>query len=263
MHEINLTREQKIVLNLAAMSIAADPSTLVLPEEELRGADWRAVVDETMAQTIPLAAYDMATPYKDYFTETEWQRWKSIAMGVLQSDFEVVNAQAELVKVLQEKGLPYAIIKGTAAAAYYPNPERRALGDIDFLIDPTRQAEVESALLAAGYKKDGTAHISHVIFKKPQAHLEMHFQVAGLPNGELAARVKEFLTPTVFETVQRKQELCAFCAPNDLYHGLIILLHMQHHNLNDGLGLRHLCDWAAYVASTQIKLFGKSGCYRF
>ena len=255
MHEITLTTEQKIVLNLAAMSIVGDPATLVLPEEELRGVNWTEVVDETIAQTIPLAAYDAALPYKQYVPETEWLRWKNVSMGVLQSDFEVVSAQAELVELLNKKGLPYAIIKGTSAAAYYPEPERRALGDVDFLIDPDRQAEVENALVEAGYKKEGVPHISHVIFKKPNAHLEMHFQVAGIPNGELGERVKEFLRPAVFSTVEREREFCTFHAPNDLYHGLIILLHMQHHNLNDGLGLRHLCDWAAYVERTQNESF--------
>lgn len=255
MHEITLTTEQKIVLNLAAMSVADNPTTLVLPEEELRGVNWAEVVDETIAQTIPLATYDVALPYKRYVPETEWLRWKNVSMGVLQSDFEVVSAQAELVELLNKKGLPYAIIKGTSAAAYYPNPERRALGDVDFLIDPDRQAEVENALVEAGYKKEGVPHISHVIFKKPNAHLEMHFQVAGIPNGELGVKVKEFLRPAVFSTVERTREFCTFHAPNDLYHGLIILLHMQHHNLHDGLGLRHLCDWAAYVERTQNEPF--------
>lgn len=255
MHEITLTTEQKIVLNLAAMSVADNPTTLVLSEEELRGVNWAEVVDETIAQTIPLATYDVALPYKRYVPETEWSRWKNVSMGVLQSDFEVVSAQAELVELLNKKGLPYAIIKGTSAAAYYPEPERRALGDVDFLIDPDRQAEVENALVEAGYKKEGVPHISHVIFKKPNAHLEMHFQVAGIPNGELGVKVKEFLRPAVFSTVERSREFCTFYAPNDLYHGLIILLHMQHHNLNDGLGLRHLCDWAAYVARTQNEPF--------
>ena len=255
MHEITLTTEQKIVLNLAAMSVADNPTTLVLPEEELRGVNWAEVVDETIAQTIPLATYDVALLYKNYVPETEWSRWKNVSMGVLQSDFEVVSAQAELVELLNKKGLPYAIIKGTSAAAYYPDPERRALGDVDFLIDPDRQAEVENVLVEAGYKKEGVPHISHVIFKKPNAHLEMHFQVAGIPNGELGGRVKEFLRPAVFSTVEREREFCTFHAPNDLYHGLIILLHMQHHNLNDGLGLRHLCDWAAYVERTQNESF--------
>lgn len=255
MHEITLTTEQKIVLNLAAMSVADNPTALVLPEEELRGVNWVEVVDETIAQTIPLATYDVALPYKNYVPETEWSRWKNVSMGVLQSDFEVVSAQAELVELLNKKGLPYAIIKGTSAAAYYPEPERRALGDVDFLIDPDRQAEVENALVEAGYKKEGVPHISHVIFIKPNAHLEMHFQVAGIPNGELGVKVKEFLRPAVFSTVERSREFCMFHAPNDLYHGLIILLHMQHHNLNDGLGLRHLCDWAAYVERTQNESF--------
>jgi hypothetical protein len=40
-----------------------------------------------------------------------------------------------------------------------------------------------------------------------------------------------------------------FNRPSPFHHGLILLLHTQQHLLNEGLGLRHLCDWAVFVAS--------------
>ena len=39
----------------------------------------------------------------------------------------------------------------------------------------------------------------------------------------------------------------AIYVPSDYHHGLIILLHTASHLLGGGLGLRHLCDWAAFV----------------
>lgn len=38
-----------------------------------------------------------------------------------------------------------------------------------------------------------------------------------------------------------------FRNPEPFYHGLIMLLHMRHHLLAEGMGLRHLCDWAVFV----------------
>jgi len=38
-----------------------------------------------------------------------------------------------------------------------------------------------------------------------------------------------------------------FMSPTPAMHGVIILLHMVHHMVGVGLGLRHLYDWAAFV----------------
>ncbi len=44
--------------------------------------------------------------------------------------------------------------------------------------------------------------------------------------------------------------------PDAFHHGLIMLLHVAGHMINDGgIGLRHLCDWAVYVDKVDISEF--------
>ena len=43
--------------------------------------------------------------------------------------------------------------------------------------------------------------------------------------------------------------------PSVFHHGLIILLHTSHHLLGEGIGLRHLCDWAVFSASLSDEEF--------
>lgn len=250
MHEKDLTREQNILLHLAARNISDDPSSLVLSETALRDIDWNAVLEASRAQAIPLAAFDAATPYKSLIPQEVYTRWKNAAMSVLQSNVSVAQAQTELVEILNENAYPYIILKGQAASAYYPKSELRALGDVDFLIDPKRQTEIETLLLNKGYQKSHGDHPNHVVFRKPRAHLEMHFEVAGVPYGWQGEAVRAFLKNAVFEPKIREQNGERFYAPTDVTHGLILLLHMQHHMLGEGLGLRHLCDWATYVTKT-------------
>lgn len=178
-------------------------------------------------------------------------------MSVLQSNFTVVQAQLDLIDVLEEYSFSYIILKGMEASAYYPNPELRALGDVDFLIDPSQQKPVENALLENGYQKSHADHPNHVIFRKSSAHLEMHFEVAGVPYGWQGEAVRRFLKEAVFQTQKREQEMGNFNAPNDIYHGLILLLHMQHHMLGERLGVRHLCNWAVYINHTYKKAYWK------
>ena len=249
MYELKLTKEQKILLNLTARSIHVNPSAIALSENELENADWKEIAKESIAQAVPLVTFDAATIYKQYIPDDIYTHWKNVVARVLRSDFIVMQSQVDLIELLSDK-YPYIILKGMAAGAYYPNPEMRALGDVDFLIDPTQQAEIEEILLQAGYKKSHGDHPNHVVFRKPGAHLEMHFEVAGVPYGCRGEAVREFLKDAVFEPQKRMHDMGEFSAPNDMYHGLILLLHMQHHMLGEGFGLRHLSDWAVYVAKT-------------
>ena len=44
--------------------------------------------------------------------------------------------------------------------------------------------------------------------------------------------------------------------PDKLHHGLIMLLHVAGHMVNDGgVGLRHLCDWAVYVHRVDLEKY--------
>ena len=244
-----------MLLHLAARNLSANPPTLVWSETELQGLDWAAVYEMSNRQAITLAAFDAAAVYKPYILDEVYGKWKNSAMSVLQSDFAVEQSQVDLIALLDKGKYPYVILKGLAASAYYPNPELRALGDVDFLIDPAQQTEIEELLLNEGYVKSHGDHPNHVVFCKPKAHLEMHFEVAGVPYGRQGEEVRAFLKTAVFEPQTRERNGETFCAPTDAYHGLILLLHMQHHMLGEGLGIRHLCDWAAFVTQTGKESF--------
>ncbi len=77
----------------------------------------------------------------------------------------------------------------------------------------------------------------------------MHFNLAGTPYGEAGSLINEY-TKDIFE----KAALCRFgnteaVLPSKFHHGLILLLHTCHHMTGEGVGLRHLCDWAVFENS--------------
>ena len=150
---------------------------------------------------------------------------------------------------------PFFILKGMAAASYYPKPHERILGDIDFLIHPSHKHQVTQLLEKNGYQDWNSEHICHVVFKKDYARLEMHYELSGIPYGTPGKIIREFLQDALEHRHMAVFDAWKFPAPNDLYHGIVLLLHMQHHMLGEGLGLRHLCDWACYIQKTYEKAF--------
>jgi len=158
-------------------------------------------------------------------------------------------------RVMRSAGEKYVILKGLAAASYYPDPMLRALGDVDFLIDNEHRSIVEKALEDDGFKNWDTPHICHVVFRKEHQDLEMHFEIAGIPHGKAGELVREYMKGALDETVPYSNNGAVINLPLPKYHGLILLLHMQHHMVAEGLGLRHLIDWCYFVQQTEHEEF--------
>lgn len=269
---MQLSKEQQVLLNLIAMSISDNPDSLILSNEDLTGVNFITVAKESIFQAVNIQAYSQAYRYKDCVTEPVLNKWEEYAVSLTMSNLNVLTQQNELVQILNESGYKYAIIKGTSSSTYYKNPSQRALGDVDFLIKREDKDAIEKLLVEKGYEKDAMAHSSHVIFKKPGAHLEMHFEIAGLPDNEYRDLIRKFVEPTVETAVEKELESSKFLSPISTYHGLIIILHTQHHMQADGLGLRHLCDFAVFVSKTHkeefwqkdlLPLLKKIGLYKF
>lgn len=241
-----MQREDQFLLELLRGSLWG--KAISVPSEEI---DWELLIKNAEVQAVFLQAFDGAAAVKDHIPSELYATWQKESFRRLRANMLVTAAQAELVELLQAGGYPYVILKGAAAAAYYPAPHLRMLGDVDFLIDPKQKEEIAERLMAKGFTRSHEEHICHQVFKKTGSHLEMHHEPAGIPNGAAGAVLRERLA----EAWKRGQEQGDFCAPAPVDHGLILLLHMQHHMVGEGLGLRHLCDWGCFVHATHQEPF--------
>lgn len=268
MYEI--TKEASVLLHLLRRNFR--PDTELLPHSVLETVDWQAVMQESAQQAVLISAFDAAAAYKKYIPAAVYQHWFQRVSRGMMSNLRVNNAQRELISLLEAHGYPYVILKGESAASYYPRPELRHLGDVDFLIEASQKDEIEKIFLAAGYTSELHEHICHIVLKKPGAHLEMHFEIAGIPYGRPGEIVRAYMQDTLFCKKRIGSADTGFYSPDEAHHGLILLLHMQHHMVAEGLGLRHLSDWAAFVDQTRempfwearlLPLLKRIGLYKY
>ena len=243
-----LIREEQVLLHLLRRNLK--PDTELLPDAIAAQTDWRRVMYEAGTQGVLLPAFDAAAPYQKNMPDDVRQACFQRSGGILAHNLRVARVREEMVGRLEACGFPYVILKGEAAAAYYPRPQLRQLGDVDFLVDPLQKQEVEECLAALGYVGEMHDHICHVVLKKPGAHLEMHFETVGIPYHQQGEWVREAMADALACARRSGSGEAAFWVPGGFHHGLILLLHMQHHMVAEGLGLRHLCDWAAFVDKT-------------
>lgn len=174
-------------------------------------------------------------------------------VSLLRQNARLAGCREHLCAFLKEQNIPAAILKGDSVAALYPTPELRVAGDIDCLLREKDLPEAINFLEAHGFamvEKDGE---HHVVLKKGSVMIELHRAVSGLPQGPVGVRIKELLADTLATAKAATIEGKSFPVPDSFHQGLILLLHMQQHMREGGLGLRQVCDWALFVAKDLTK----------
>lgn len=231
----SLTPSQQAVLGLLGKNLFEQE--YILPEN----ADIPALLRECRLQAVTAVALSGAKNADPQLTQTVY--------ASIVGNNRIFSDHTELHKLLTENNVPYVILKGAASAHYYPKPILRAMGDVDFLVKPEDVDRATDVLRGNGFTPWDEKHICHIVFRKERQHLEMHFDVAGIPHGHAGEIIKSYLTDTIDTAELSESKHAQFMNPDKFHHGLIMLLHMQHHLLSEGIGLRHLCDWAVFVNS--------------
>lgn len=216
--------------------------------------DWQEVFSESLNQTVAAVALD-GVGNTAVLPQEIMLKWVSSA-GTLLKQNGIVNANHEYVdKLMKQHNIPYCILKGAASEYYYSKPFLRAMGDVDFIVPDDKFDEASDIFVTLGFKMTGEEFHCHREFKKGTKYFEMHFEPAGVPQGENGEKVKEHLSDIFEKTSFVSLSGASFENPSPFHHGLVMLLHTYHHMLSEGIGLRHLCDWAVFVNNFSTEEF--------
>ncbi len=239
----NITKEQQALLNLLANNIFG--CTKNLP----KNINYEELLIESKCQAVTAIVYND----KKILQHSDSNLiFKHIAVNS-----HVFANHTLLHNIMTDGGIPYTVLKGAASAYYYPEPMLRTMGDVDFLVKKEDVERATELLIQNGFTPWEEEHICHIVFRKDSIHLEMHFEPAGVPNGKAGEIAREYIKDIIECSTLTKNKPCTFVNPDKFHHGFIMLLHMQHHLLSEGIGLRHLCDWAVFVNSFKNNEFEK------
>lgn len=193
---------------------------------EAQGELTEDVIREAVAQAVhtllPLEGY------REY-----WQ-W-------LGRNVAVTVEHQELHGLMTKHGIPYAVMKGAASAAYYPDPDRRVMGDVDFIVRREDVARTRAVLEAEGFTLKEQSE-KHLEFLRGTSDWELHWQPPGFPEDHV---IQRYAGELVDQAVMGRE--CMVVSP--FHHGLIVLTHNAGHMQQGGIGLRHICDWVVFAAS--------------
>ncbi|MBQ3417878.1 MAG: nucleotidyltransferase family protein [Ruminococcus sp.] len=200
------------------------------------GVDWDAVLQEAKDQTV-VALAAPAVP------EEEVEKWRIPAAQNKMRFFQILDEQAKLVKLFQDVGIPLVILKGCAAAMYYPEPLQRTMGDIDFIVPPERFEEADSFMVNNGYVFCDDCP-RHKKYSKNGIVFELHKRYS-----DTRWDLEPLILNGISEAASYELYGQRFPALLNEINGLILLDHIRMH-FYIGLGLRQIIDWMMFVHSS-------------
>lgn len=206
-------------------------------EIALDGIDWDEVISEAQLQSVAgLISNALPMPIRDQGRKYLYQNTSTYS--------HILYAQRKLLDMFENAGIPLVILKGFAAAIYYPVPALRSMGDIDFLVPQERFADAVSLMESNGYvttQKGDVPKERHVGFVKDRILFELHHHFS-YTDLDIEEYLLEGLKHLEIQTIDNSP----FPMLPKLANGLVLLAHMRAH-LQSGLGLRQVIDWMMYV----------------
>lgn len=223
-----------------------------LQEEE---HDWGKLRQEALDQTVFPLVY---SAIKKQLPEDEKVIWQRLNDKIIAQNMTIFYEHGELHSAMEEIECPYVTLKGCGSAYYYPDPVKRMMGDVDFLVDPIDLQKASEKVVQCGFRQIyKTDQKFHEEFKRDNTEWELHYKITEYPEGEKGVIIERYVSD-IIET-DRCVEMSGFefNIPDDFHHCVVMLLHVARHLISGrGIGLRHLCDWAVFVENVDISAFG-------
>ena len=203
--------------------------------------DWEKVFLESKNQSITGFVRKGLKGYISQDIDIEWAQFDYLNISNI---VKIIDEQERLSNLLKEADIPFVILKGTSAAIYYPYPELRNLGDIDFYVPPELFNKAKELLFHNNYAflQDDTRHLQ---LYKNGIKYEMHHRFSSEPMSIYVDKRIEACMDELHTGIIRNR---SFPMLPPLENGLVLLIHLRQH-LVAGIGLRQIIDWMMYVNS--------------
>ena len=249
MEKKTLTAEQRLLLQLISCRQKTENT-------DLTSINWGDVINECRLHNVTLHAFENLISLRSGINEDWTKKWLSVTGLAVRHNENIYKEQNAIINLF-EGNVKYVIIKGLALAKYYDKPNNRLMGDIDILVQPSQLKTAEKLLLGLGYKKAQYDSKHDVVFEKNGFFVELHYAVSGIPSGKYGDILRKKLSTVCESGVNEECLGYKFRAPNDCDHGLIMLLHLNHHFYYGRVIFKQLLDWAYYVNATAGAPFWK------
>lgn len=218
-------------------------------QEQLALTDIGSILNMADTHKVLQLLYDLLME-PSVLPEGEKNRLQFVAESTVRQSYRLLFLTGHLTNKLEQAGIPVLVLKGSGAAVWYPVPEYRKSGDIDLCFQDKDSALAALSLLQEeGWYRKQKEHAHHHICccNSGGIDVELHIRLAEVfDNRELNEKLEELLPVFMGERIYRDVMGITLPVLADACQAFQLLLHMLHHFLRSGFGLKLLCDWVVF-----------------
>ena len=158
----------------------------------------------------------------------------------------------ELTEQFHKNNIKTFVLKGLAIGSYYSKPEHRECGDFDCYLFENYAKGNSLARELGAYVDDGWYKHSEIIYRKVM--IENHQYIVAIRGGERLKRLHNLLDNMARTEVCKPIFDTKIEMPSAMFNALFMNHHSLTHFLSEGIRLRHILDWALFLAKEQDNL---------
>jgi hypothetical protein len=211
--------------------------------------NWKELIDLANRHTILPLLYDILKDIPN-IPKDLWKQADQKSCQVVQQFYHLLILTSYLVKLLEKEGILVVVLKGAAISAAYPVPELRKSGDIDLLFPLEEDYRKACEILSGDDFRPESAERSvyhRSFFSKEGIDIELHYHMSKpFDNAKVNQTLDQILRECKDHVV--RMEVVGVWLPvlSPPYQAFYLLIHMLHHFLEKGFGLKLLCDWVVF-----------------
>lgn len=124
------------------------------PEEPPVGIDFEAIFELAKKQDVENIVFLSIDQLENNIDSNLYSIWQEAYYKRMKYSAFQDMALEELIEVFTSKGIDCMPLKGSVIKSYYPNPDLRTMGDIDFLVREQNRQVVRDIMHILGYEDD-------------------------------------------------------------------------------------------------------------
>lgn len=254
-------RNKQVLFELIQVALGNRAQLSIIPMAE----EWYAVYEESMKQSVAgicLSGLEHLSIANEgqivnmpRMLKLEWIG----SVEQIKHQNHILNKRVETLATLLDKHhIRYAVVKGQVVASYYERPEYRQSGDIDFYV-PQEYAEKTKKVIEEEWQveMDKGNSAKHYDFEHNGITYEMHFLLFEWYQEKREKNWQEILHNAMNYRMKIGATQVATLEPT--IHALYVFMHLYHHLIEVGVGLRQFCDLAmmlkAEIDREQLKKY--------
>ena len=209
----------------------------------LTDKDWTSIYTEAQRQSLVgvlLKGVEMAIDLGENKPKFLMQ-WIAQTLTLENRNRQLDARCKDITEIFNGIGLRNCVLKGQGVALLYLNPLRRQCGDIDLWVEGNRE-EIYRILKARWNVGETVIHHAEVeIFKDTPT--EIHFIPSFTYSPFLYRKYKKFFKRSADRQFTNYDKTVGFAYPTPEFNAVYSLMHIFHHVLHEGIGLRQLLDY--------------------